>query len=73
MREYYNQRQFRSIRESISIVEDSDLLSESGQKYSYTSFGFNLAGLAVEKATGKSFSKALDKQVLLRWICNIHT
>jgi len=61
--EYYNQRQFGSIRESISIIENSDLLSEPGQKYSYTSLGFNLAGLAVEQTTGKSFSKALDKQV----------
>lgn len=63
MWEYYNQRQFESIRESISIIEGSDLLSEPGQKYSYTSLGFNLAGLAVEQTTGKSFPQALDKQV----------
>ena len=63
--EHQNTKQYSSVREAISVIEGSKLLSESGTKYSYTSLGYNLAGLAAEKSTDQSFAKTVATSVLV--------
>ncbi|BDC50839.1 serine hydrolase [Bryobacterales bacterium F-183] len=48
-------RHYKSVGEGLAIFERDALLFEPGSKYSYTTYGFNLLGAAVEAATGKAF------------------
>jgi len=61
--EHLNKRAFGSIRESIGVIEKSPLLHEPGRGFQYTSLGYNLAGLAVERATGMPFAGILEEEV----------
>lgn len=52
-------------RESIlAIFIDDPLQTPPGEAYSYTTFGFTLAGVAMEAATGESFEDLLRAEVL---------
>ena len=52
-----------STAEAIAIFKDWPLVVEPGTEYSYTSYGYNLLGAMVEKASGKSFGKYLQQQI----------
>ena len=62
--EHLNRKHFETLRESIEVIENSPLLTPPGQHYSYTSLGFNFAGMAVTKSTQESFSIAVKKKIL---------
>lgn len=62
--EHQNTKQYRSLRKSVSGIEGSKLLSQPGARYSYTSLGYNLAGLAAEKSVKQSFSEIVQANVL---------
>ncbi len=49
--------------EAIAIFKDWPLVVEPGTEYSYTSYGYNLLGAMVEKASGKPFGKYLQQRV----------
>jgi CubicO group peptidase (beta-lactamase class C family) len=52
-------------RESIlAIFIDDPLQAPPGEEYSYTTFGFTLAGVAMEAATGERFEDLLRAEVL---------
>jgi CubicO group peptidase (beta-lactamase class C family) len=42
-------------RQAIAIFADYDLVAEPGTKYSYSTYGFNLLGAAIETASGQSY------------------
>jgi CubicO group peptidase (beta-lactamase class C family) len=52
-----------STAEAIAIFKDWPLVVEPGTEFSYTSYGYNLLGAMVEKASGKSFSRYLRQRV----------
>jgi CubicO group peptidase (beta-lactamase class C family) len=52
-----------STAEAIAIFKDWPLVVEPGTEYSYTSYGYNLLGAMVEKASGKPFEKYLQQRV----------
>lgn len=62
--EHQSRRRFGSVRDSIGVIEDSDLLFEPGASFAYTSLGYNLAGLAVEQGSGEPFESFLTGNVL---------
>ena len=45
----------KTTREAIAIFEGFDLVAEPGTKYSYSSYGYNLLGAAIEGAAGFSY------------------
>jgi serine beta-lactamase-like protein LACTB, mitochondrial len=61
--EHLNRRHFTSIDEEVALVADSSLLFKPGAGFAYTSLGFNLAGRAIEKATGQTFSAYMTQAV----------
>ena len=53
-----------SIKESITIFKNDDLLFEPGTDYSYTSYDWVLISLAMEEASGIPFEKYVSEKVL---------
>jgi serine beta-lactamase-like protein LACTB, mitochondrial len=58
-------RHYPSLRSSLAIFEDDPLVAEPGQRFLYSSYGFNLLGAAIEGAAAKPFAKVVE-DVLLR-------
>ncbi|HWR50262.1 MAG TPA: serine hydrolase domain-containing protein [Bryobacteraceae bacterium] len=56
-------RHYSDILEPLKIFESDPLLFEPGTKFSYTTYGYNLLGAAVEKAAGMPFMEYLKENV----------
>jgi serine beta-lactamase-like protein LACTB len=56
-------RHYPDVIEPLAIFKSDPLLSEPGTTYSYSSYGFNLLGAAVEKASGVKFVDYLRERV----------
>lgn len=54
-----------SIKESIEIFKESDLLFEPGTSYHYNSYDWVLVSLAIEEASGITFDEYVREKVLL--------
>ena len=61
--EYLSAKPYASLLASLSIFAADSLLYESGTAYTETPYGFTLLGLAVERASGLSFSNYLRRRV----------
>jgi len=53
-----------SIKESIAIFKDDDLVFEPGTDYLYTSYDWVLISLAMQEASGISFEEYVEEKVL---------
>jgi serine beta-lactamase-like protein LACTB, mitochondrial len=62
-KEAYLNRHYSNVRESLRIFENDPLLSIPGEKYSYSSYGFNLVGMVMESAAGQDFLSYMQKAV----------
>ncbi|HUP49199.1 MAG TPA: serine hydrolase [Thermoanaerobaculia bacterium] len=56
-------REPKSTRESIAIFESFDLVAPPGSRYSYSTYGYNLVGAALESVTGKPFGTLMKELV----------
>jgi CubicO group peptidase (beta-lactamase class C family) len=56
-------RAFASLQEGLALFKDDPLLFEPGTKYSYSTYGYNLLGCAVEGASGMKFTDYLRRHV----------
>lgn len=54
---------YSDLEEGLGIFIKDDLLFEPGQSYSYSSYGYNLLGVALEKAGDGTFTGLLNKHV----------
>lgn len=61
--EYLSSKPYASLLASLSIFAADSLLYEPGTAYTETPYGFTLLGLAVERASGLSFSDYLRRRV----------
>ncbi len=55
-------KEHKTTRESIAIFENFDLVGQPGT-YTYSSYGYNLLGAAVEGASGMSFGEYMKKNI----------
>ncbi len=55
---------FPTVQVGLAVFADDPLLHEPGTAYVYSSFGFNLLGAVLEKASGESFEALLQRTVL---------
>lgn len=55
---------YESLTAALAVFKDDPLEHEPGTKYSYTTFGYTLLGVAIEGASGMSYSEYLREQVL---------
>lgn len=62
--EFDSTRHYTNLRDAIQIFARDPLQQEPGTKYSYTTYGFNLAGAAVEAAAGEPFAERVKKRIL---------
>lgn len=62
-REVYLDRHYASVREGLHIFENDPLLFVPGEKYSYSSYGYNLISMVMEGASGENFLVYMDKAV----------
>ncbi len=69
VRHYGNPEEMRSTRHYTDVVtplvmfKDDPLLHEPGTAYSYTTYGYNLIGCAVEGASGKSYVEFVRENI----------
>lgn len=62
--EAVNRAHYRSLADSLKVFIDDPLVAEPGTRFSYSSYGFNLLGAAVESAVGVPFAKAVQRTLL---------
>jgi CubicO group peptidase (beta-lactamase class C family) len=62
--EFINRTHFDSLAPTIRIFRDDTLLFEPGARYFYSSYGYNLLGLALERATHKPYLRLLHEEVI---------
>jgi serine beta-lactamase-like protein LACTB, mitochondrial len=55
---------YRSVTDALRVFADDPLLFEPGTQYSYSSYGFNLVGAAIEAISQEPFAAAVRQQVL---------
>jgi len=56
---------FANMRDAARLVENDEVLFAPGEGFSYTTYGYTLLGLAMERATGQDFSSIVQKQILV--------
>ncbi len=62
--EFVNRRHYASVTEALEKFRDRELLFPPGERFEYSSFGWNLVGAAIEGAAGKPFLELLQERVL---------
>jgi serine beta-lactamase-like protein LACTB, mitochondrial len=63
-REALSRRHYGSVRASLTVFKDDLLVNVPGERFSYSSYGFNLLGAGVETAAGKPFAAAVGETLL---------
>jgi serine beta-lactamase-like protein LACTB, mitochondrial len=61
--EFLSAKYFASVEAGIDMFKDDSLLFEPGERFSYSSHGFNLLSAAVEGASGESFLPFMQREV----------
>jgi len=61
--EYWNQKFFGSVKESLTMFQDDSLLFEPGEKFRYSSFGYNTLSAVIEGASGSDYLSYLDEAI----------
>ena len=61
--EHQNKRHFRNINEQVAVIKNSPLLFKPGSDFAYTSLGYNLAGAAIEQASGQPYGTYMNSVV----------
>lgn len=64
LEEYFSTRHYNSINESLDIFKNDPLQQEPGTKYSYSTYGYNLLGCAIEGASGMTYEGYLQENIL---------
>jgi serine beta-lactamase-like protein LACTB, mitochondrial len=64
--EVYLGRHWASVREGLRIFENDPLLFVPGEKYFYSSYGFNLISMVMEAAAGQDFLSYMQDAVFAR-------
>jgi serine beta-lactamase-like protein LACTB len=70
--EAVNTAHYDSVGSSLAVFAADPLVAAPGERFSYSSYGFNVLGAAVEGAAAKPFAAAVD-DVLLRPLRMRHT
>ncbi len=63
-RSYHQTHRYTDLVEAIEWFKDEPLLFEPGSRYSYSSYGYNLLGMAMQRAAGEPFHLFIDRNVL---------
>lgn len=62
--EFSSVRHYDDVESALSIFKDDPLVNEPGEKYSYTTYGYNLLSRIVEKVSGEKFGDYLQNHII---------
>ncbi len=62
---FENTERFPSVTSALKVFKSDPLIHEPGTKYVYSSYGFNLVSVVVEKAAGEPFLDYMDRQIFV--------
>jgi len=62
--EVFNKNYYPTLDQSLKVFQDDSLLFEPGASFSYSSYGYNLAGAVAEKVARKPFMQFMHETVL---------
>jgi CubicO group peptidase (beta-lactamase class C family) len=62
--EFFSTRHYDRLADAIELFAHDSLVAPAGTHYSYSSYGFNLIGAAIERRLGVPFPTAMREQVL---------
>ena len=57
-------RHFTRLADIVALFKADPLLPDAGKAYQYSSYGYNLLALAVERATGVEFTRYVQREIL---------
>lgn len=57
---------YPSLTDALSIFKDRELLFEPGTKYSYTTYGYTVLGVIIERVSGMTFEEYIQQHILNR-------
>jgi len=63
--EFYSQRHYASVNQSLDIFKNDSLLFRPGDKYSYSTYGFVLLSAVIEGAAGEPFLSYVKRRVFM--------
>jgi CubicO group peptidase (beta-lactamase class C family) len=61
--EYFSIKRYKSIDEALTLFADDTLLFKPGEKYRYSSFGYNLLSAIIEGASGQNYLDYLQTEI----------
>jgi CubicO group peptidase (beta-lactamase class C family) len=61
--EVQSNKAYANVRDSFSVFQDDPLLFAPGEKYSYTTYGYNVLGAAVEGASGEDYVRYVKEHI----------
>jgi CubicO group peptidase (beta-lactamase class C family) len=61
--QHENARYYSKLTDALEIFRDDPLDTEPGSRYSYTTFGYTLLGVAIEGASGQSYADYMREHV----------
>lgn len=61
--EFYSKRNFKSVKEALSLFQNDNLCSKPGTEYLYTTHGYTLLSAVMESASGYKFSVLFQQMV----------
>ncbi len=54
---------YANVSDAFAVFRDDPLLFTPGEKFSYTTYGFNLLGAVIERASGQNFVEFIGEQI----------
>src|SRR5690606_10932412 len=61
--EFHSTKRYHDLADALEIFQDDPLLFEPGTDYSYSTYGTNLQGVALQAAAGKPFAHLVQELV----------
>jgi CubicO group peptidase (beta-lactamase class C family) len=63
--EAVNRRHFASVADTLTLFRDDPLVGEPGTRFSYSSYGYDVIGAALERVSGRDFASLMRESVLV--------
>lgn len=63
LKEQNNTKKYQSLTNALDIFKDRELLFEPGTKYSYTTYGYTVLGVIIERVSGMTFEEYMQQHI----------